>query len=136
MIPRLVALTADARRAISGLDELDLTVFPFRFGRESREPHRRRPMAKLDRRLHEAPPNNEFYLLDFGEPLHISREHFQIERDEQRTYFVVDRGSACGTIVNSVAIGPHRQSAFAIIESGATILVGTQTTPYSFRFEV
>ena len=136
MLPRLTAVTAEAKAALAGEEYVELTVFPFRFGRESRSGDRRRPMALTDRRLKAAPLNNNCYLLDFGEPLHISREHFQIERDEDMTYFVVDRGSACGTIVDGEALGNHQSRAFQIVEDGSVIVVGTPTSPYQFRLEL
>lgn len=136
MLPRLTAVTAEAKAALAGEEYVELTVFPFRFGRESRTSDRRRPMAVTDRRLKAAPLNNHFYLFDFGEPLHISREHFQIERDEEMTYFVVDRGSACGTIADSEALGNHQTRMFRIVQHGSIIIVGTPTSPYQFRLEL
>jgi len=67
--------------------------------------------------------------------LQISREHFAIER-ATGSYFLVDRGSACGTIVAGRHIGGDRAGGRTELRSGDEIVVGTDGSPYVFRFEI
>jgi hypothetical protein len=136
MNARLIPLTPQTELAIGGRDMLEITIYPYRLGRECRDRDRRQPMASSNRRLRAAPLNNECYLLDWGTPTHISREHLQIERDADHTYFAVDRGSACGSTVDGIEIGRHRTTSFVVLHSGMAIHLGTRTTPYRFQFEL
>jgi pSer/pThr/pTyr-binding forkhead associated (FHA) protein len=78
-------------------------------------------------------PNNDLYLLDMGERLNISREHFQIEaRDSQ--FFLIDRGSACGTLVEGETIGKGRNGGERRLENGDVIIVGTSESKFIFKF--
>ena len=129
----LKALTAQAREAI-GADTVLVEGFPFRVGRESRGAgahglpilrERRRPLGR---------PNNDLYLIDAGRRLNVSREHFQIERDAEGRYALVDRGSAGGTIVEGRAVGGDDRGGRCPLKDGDTIVVGKATSPYLFKF--
>jgi pSer/pThr/pTyr-binding forkhead associated (FHA) protein len=67
--------------------------------------------------------------------LHISREHFSIELVGGE-FFVVDRGSACGTIVGGTRLGGALQGGRTGLRHGDQIKVGTEESPYIFQFEV
>lgn len=132
----LVAVTPEAERALGGAHEVRLTHFPFRFGRESRSPNtdRTRPMGL---RLGTAPQLNDIYLLEppYSDIFYISREHFAIECVDNQ-FALVDRGSACGTIVSGKTIGSDRGGGRVELRHGDTIIVGTDESRYVFRFEI
>ena len=101
----LVALTKEAEHALGGVRELPLTAFPVNVGRERRvtDPHR---AVTEDQRKGVARPLNDVYLYELPDSgsLHISGAHFTIEYVDGQ-FFLVDRGSACGTIVGSTRVG-------------------------------
>ena len=134
MSPRLVPLTDEARHAIGGADSLRVDTLPFRIGRESRVDSSTRPAT--DRRGRpRAKPNNEAYLLDNGTPVYISREHLQIEQAQSGSYWVRDRGSAHGTVVDDNWIGGNRVSATVIVKADSVVVIGPPDSPYAFRFD-
>lgn len=130
----LEALTDEARHALGGLESCPVETFPFRVGRECREGHLRQAATGSDRRAERQQPNNECYLIDQGEHTQVAREHFQIERDDTGRTYLVDRGSATGTIVDGQALGPHAATTWIVLEPGMTIHVGTRISPYRYRF--
>lgn len=135
----LRATTDEARESIVksclGKDLIGIWDFPFRIGRESRitisngqefisERHKLRDDSK---------PNNELYLLDRGEKLQISREHFQIEEDANG-FMIRDRKSACGTIVNKEEVGGHDKGGNTTLKDGDMIKIGMNNSSYIFEF--
>ena len=130
----LVAVTEEAERALGGQREVRLTHFPFKFGRESRSPESQPRMTEL--RLRAAPELNDVYLLEpkWSDLVQISREHFSIESEGER-FFVVDRTSACGTIVAGKTLGGNRTGGRTEVRNGDTIVVGAAGSEYVFRFE-
>ena len=133
--PRLVATTDEAMRALGGQRELPLTHFPFKVGRECRSPETdKKEITEL--RLRVAPELNDVYLLEprWSDLIQISREHFSIESTDGQ-FFVVDRKSACGTIVGDKAIGGNRTGGRTELRHGDMIVVGMAGSEYVFRFE-
>jgi hypothetical protein len=126
----LKALTPEAKTCLGG-PLFQIPHFPFRVGRESRGsigghfPNSRR---RLD-----SSPNNDLYLVDAGHLLNISREHFQIER-RNGAFFLVDCGSACGTLVEGVTVGKGRVGGEKQLENGDVIIVGTSESRHAFKF--
>lgn len=131
--PVLLPLTPEARENIQG-DEIKLDRFPFRIGRESRLGMVHGSLQVMERRKLSAPPNNNLYLCDRGQTLNVSREHLQIEKKDDGAYHLVDRGSACGTIVGNQVIGGHDSGGHWPLESGDVIVVGTSQSPFVFKF--
>jgi hypothetical protein len=127
----LLALTDDARAALGG-DQRVLERLPFKVGRESRLAPAR-PRQEADRRSTTQPPLNDVYLLERGELFNVSREHFLIEQEAGR-YFLVDRGSACGTIVEGRTIGGDRKGGRVELHDHDVIIVGTPASPFVFKF--
>jgi hypothetical protein len=131
----LKPVTLQAQKAIGG-NKLEIGFFPFRLGRESRHAYDNPPPHIIEKRTGKVPPNNDFYLIDDGNPLHISREHFLIEKNDGGGYNVFDRLSTCGTIVK------HEKTTYKCIakkfpvSSGDTIIVGSSKSPYVFEFQV
>jgi len=132
----LVAITDEARAALAGRLEVRMNAFPCTIGRESGS-KRRADSALAELRLGRAPEVNDLYLMErsWADSLHISREHFAIEHAGSQC-FLVDRGSACGTIVSGTHVGGERTGGRTELRSGDEITVGTGTSPYLFRFVV
>lgn len=133
--PILRALTEAARKSMQR-DERLIEHVPFRVGREQRVALVGGEYRSIERRETSALPTNDFYMLDVGEKLNVSREHFQIEQEQDGGYVVVDRGSACGTIVDDQPVGGHDQGGRCPLKNGSTIRVGTSTSPYLFAFVI
>jgi hypothetical protein len=129
----LLALTEEAQAAL-GRSEVHLTHFPFRVGREKRAGTWWWP-GRLDRRVRDAQGPNDLYLVEQRDHPHISRDHFLIERVETR-FFVVDRGSLCGTIVGGTRIGGYRHGGRTELRHGDVIFVGSSKSPYVYRFDI
>jgi len=135
----LKALTPEAIAATPGADiDGDLIAiknFPFRVGRESRVAQINGRLEPIDRPKKDmnSKPNNDLYLIDRGHLLNISREHFQIEQREDG-FYLVDRGSACGTKLQDTALGGEDEGGAIKIDDGEVIGVGAKATPYLFKF--
>ncbi|MCP3888280.1 MAG: hypothetical protein GY702_05325, partial [Desulfobulbaceae bacterium] len=83
----LKPLTSEAKEAIPrGQLEGEFVCIkklPFKIGRESRVKRVKGKLERLERpKMGGKEPNNNLYLVDQGRFLNISREHLQIERDE------------------------------------------------------
>ncbi len=107
-------------------------------GRERRSPLDDAGLAATvrEQRLGKAPPLNDLYLLeDNSRTLHISGVHFTIECVEG-LFFLIDRGSACGTIVAGRRIGGHRKGGRTELRNGDEVVIGTGRSRYIFRFHV
>lgn len=130
----LVALTPEARSALGG-SEVVITVFPFRVGRESRGSHWAGARMVSERRNPGASPSNDLYLPDGEEPLNVSREHFQIERDGAG-FALVDRKSTCGTLVEGALVGGETQGGSIPLRDRDVIIAGTSRSPFTFKFRV
>jgi pSer/pThr/pTyr-binding forkhead associated (FHA) protein len=126
----LVALTEEAREALQG-DQRILERFPFKVGRETRAVLGRPPIS--ERRLGQAPPLNDIYLVDLRPELEVSREHFLIDVQGDQ-YFIEDRGSACGTLVEGQKLGGEREGGRAELHDNDVIIVGTSGSPFVFKF--
>jgi len=133
--PILQALTEEARKSMQR-DERLIEHVPYRVGREQRVALVAGEYRSIERRQTSAPPTNELYLLDMGEKLNVSREHFQIEQEQDGSYVLVDRGSACGTIVDDQPTGGHDEGGRLPLKNGSTIRVGTSSSPYLFKFVI
>ena len=104
---------------------IKIDKFPFRLGRQSER-------ANSESNIFSA---NDFPLLD-EEPYQISRSHCSIER-EGDSFFVRDRGSKLGTIVNGNAIGIHQSTLTCDLREGKnTLILGSVRSPYKFQIEL
>ena len=134
----LQALTPEALEAIPAASRhgqlVAIHAFPFRVGRESRVVKVNGRLESIDRpKKDNSPPTNDLYLVDRGHRLNISREHFEIRREEDG-YCLVDRGSACGTLVSGTSVGGDDRGGAMALGDGDTIAVGIDGTPYVYRF--
>lgn len=135
-VATLVAVTKEAKRSLGGLAEVRITHFPFKVGRESRSS----TVAETrltELRLGVLPEVNDLYLVEpqWSDLMRISREHFVIEFDGQQ-FWLVDRHSACGTIVGSQQVGGNRRGGRMLLRPGDTIAVGPPYSEYVFRFVI
>jgi pSer/pThr/pTyr-binding forkhead associated (FHA) protein len=70
------------------------------------------------------------------EPFQVSRSHCSIEREGDK-YFVRDRGSTLGTVVNDVQIGVNYATLTRDLVKGENILVvGSARSSFRFRIEL
>jgi pSer/pThr/pTyr-binding forkhead associated (FHA) protein len=127
----LVALTDEAREALRG-EQRVIERFPFRVGRESRMPARGRWRA-AERRAGTAAPVNDLYLTERGDLFNVSREHFRIEQAGEG-FVLVDRASACGTIVEGRRVGGDRTEGRVELHDHDVIIVGVAASPFVFKF--
>jgi pSer/pThr/pTyr-binding forkhead associated (FHA) protein len=127
----LVALTEDAQRALRGEQKV-IERFPFKVGRESRLGPAKSWQAG-ERRATTTTQLNDVYIVDTGDILNVSREHFLIEHDGGR-YMLTDRGSACGTIVEGRTVGGDRKGGRVELHDHDVIVVGTASSPFIFKF--
>jgi pSer/pThr/pTyr-binding forkhead associated (FHA) protein len=145
---RLVAMTAEAKAALGGRDEVVLDTFPFRIGRESRTNPIARAVASVERRLGTVPQLNDLYLREpEGGAAQISRRHCDIEH-QAGLFFLRDRASATGaTIIQArpAAVGREVQilraggvgfNARVELHGGDVIVLGTDNSQQVFRFQV
>jgi pSer/pThr/pTyr-binding forkhead associated (FHA) protein len=89
-------------------------------------------------REHRSPgsrPTNDLYLVEYDEPMNVSRAHLQIDCDDAG-YVLVDRASTCGTIVEGQIVGGGARGGTIALHDGDVIIVGTSNSPYAFKFRV
>jgi len=132
--PVLRALTPEAEAALGGRREVVIDRFPYRVGRDSRNPVAPAKFAGEERRSRPAAPINELFLRDDGERKTISREHFQVERGADGRFEIVERGSACGTIVGNRVLGGRRSEGRSPLADGNVIIAGSLDSPFVFQF--
>jgi pSer/pThr/pTyr-binding forkhead associated (FHA) protein len=128
----LKALTPESKASL-GAQLIKIPSYPFRIGRESRETGS--SLFPDTRRRQDSSPNNDLYLFDPGKVLNISREHFQIEQ-RNGGFFLVDRNSMCGTIVEGETIGQGRNGGAKQLHDGDVIIVGTSASNHIFKFVI
>ncbi len=133
--PVLLPMTPEARDAM-GKDAVMIDKIPFRFGRECRPVNIVASVMYKERRKKGLKPNNDLYMFDRGNVLNISREHFQIEKKVDGSYEMVDRGSACGTIVDDKLIGGNDRSGRCSLGDENIIVVGTRESPFVYKFQL
>jgi pSer/pThr/pTyr-binding forkhead associated (FHA) protein len=133
----LVAATPEAARALGEKNQVRMTAFPFRVGRESRAPKTiKQIVGEVQRRLGILAPTNHLYLMEPPSPgLLISREHFTVEYRDG-AYSLIDRKSALGTIVSGNVVGGDRKGGRIALKDGDVITLGTSSSPYVFTFQL
>lgn len=128
----LVALTPESAEAICAR-EINIPHLPFRVGRESRR-LKWTDAGMVGERRKSAAANNELYLVEPSEPMNVSREHFLIDR-EGGGFFLQDRGSVCGTLVEGELVGSGRPARVSLNDHDV-IIVGTSLSRYIFKFRL
>ncbi len=143
MVPQAVlkALTPEAKHSIIKRefhqDIIPIYEYPFRMGREARVKYADGAIILQERhKLGGQEPNNDVYLLDNGNYLQISREHCSIVKNDNENYLLKDRGSACGSMVNSCVVGGDDNNGSCELKDGDIITLGSEESPYKFKFIV
>lgn len=109
-----------------GLGAMKIHKFPFRIGRLGVGENGER---------HSIFSANDFLIAD-EEPFQISRSHCSIER-EGENFFIRDRGSTLGTIVNDTPIGVQHSCLTVDLHKGEnTLILGSARSPYKFKIEL
>lgn len=104
---------------------VEISKFPFKIGRR---------VAEDDGR-HAIFSTNDFVISD-QEPYQVSRSHCSVEREGDH-FFVRDRGSTLGTIVNDTPIGVHYATLTSDLRLGEnTITIGSNRSPYKFQIRL
>ena len=119
-----IVLTACNDHAMARLPESSVTIqkFPFRIGRKHETPGKGATVFA----------SNDLPIAD-EKPYQISRNHCSIEREGDH-FFVRDRGSSLGTVVNDAAIGLAENSLTQDLRSGENqILLGSDDSQFQFK---
>jgi CRP/FNR family cyclic AMP-dependent transcriptional regulator len=115
----LVGLTNRAQTLL-GNKKMEIKKFPFKIGRESS--HASDAIFA----------NNDLYILD-EIPYNISKNHMSINL-YQNQYYILDRGSSIGTIVNGKTIGGKVNNYKITLDKGEnTVIIGSSESPYQFQ---
>ncbi len=131
-LPYLVPLTPEARGVV-GAPAVPLRTFPFRVGRDLRDPDLKPRFLLRERRRGVASGPNDLYLPDSGPRLRLSREHFSIGQEDGR-YFLEDRHSASGTLVEGQTVGGARNGGRRELRDGDVIIPGGSGSRFVFKF--
>jgi len=129
----LKALTPESKASLGG-SLFRIPHFPFKVGRECRVSVRPLPFPS-SRRRPDSVPNNDLYLLELGNILNVSREHFLIDRQGD-TFIIVDRGSICGTLLEGELVGEKRKGGWKPLHNSDVIIVGGSESRFVFKFVV
>lgn len=119
-----IVLTACNDHAMARLPESSVTIqkFPFRIGRKHETPGKGATVFAA----------NDLPIAD-EKPYQISRNHCSIEREGDH-FFVRDRGSSLGTVVNDAAIGLAENSLTQDLRGGENqILLGSDDSQFQFK---
>jgi len=119
-----IVLTACNDHAMARLPESSVTIqkFPFRIGRKHDTPGKGATVFAA----------NDLPIAD-EKPYQISRNHCSIEREGDH-FFVRDRGSSLGTVVNDAAIGLAENSLTQDLRGGENqILLGSDDSQFQFK---
>lgn len=135
-VPEVILLPVTKEATMSLMDKKMIVInsFPYRVGRESRISESDRGIfVKL--RILNSPinPNNDIYLVNTTQNLEISKEHFQIEKKDNK-YYIKDRSSTLGTKLNNKEIGKENAKDFFDLIDGDIIKIGSSNSQLEFKF--
>jgi len=106
--------------------DLRIEKFPFRIGRGGHGDNGSKSSVFS---------SNDFLIAD-SEPFQVSRSHCSIER-EGENFFVRDRGSTMGTIVNGIPIGVQHSGLTVDLRRGEnTLILGSTRSPFKFKLDL
>jgi CRP-like cAMP-binding protein len=119
---KIEGLTPTARTALNNTVK-SLKKFPYKIGRES------------SHRYDDVFVDNDLSLTD-EMPYNVSRNHLSINFYKDQ-YYVLDRGSSLGTIVNNISIGGRLPNFKAELHKGENIVVlGAAGSQYQFKITI
>ncbi|NCB13549.1 MAG: FHA domain-containing protein [Erysipelotrichia bacterium] len=111
-----------------------INSFPYKIGRESRISESDRGVfVKLRIFSSSINPNNDIYLVNSTQSLEISKEHFQIEKKDNK-YYIKDRNSTLGTKLNDKEIGKEKINEKFPLNDGDIIKIGSNNSEFQFQF--
>ncbi len=97
--------------------------FPYKIGRES------------SHTSYDIFVDNDLYIKD-SRPYSVSRNHLSINAGKDE-FYVLDRGSSMGTIVNNVQLGDRTSKFKATLKKGENVVIlGAPDSPYKFKIIV
>ncbi|MBN2602228.1 MAG: cyclic nucleotide-binding domain-containing protein [Candidatus Marinimicrobia bacterium] len=112
-------LTKEANTALKG-KELQIKKFPFKIGRNSSH-------------VSDAIFVNNDLCIDDIVPYNVSKNHMSINFQNNQ-FYILDRGSSLGTIVNGKQIGGQVSNYKTNLNPGENIvIIGGEASPYQFR---
>lgn len=118
----ITGLTPKSKK-ILGNKELSVQKFPFKIGR------------KTNGFESDVLSNNDLYIED-SMPFNVSRNHLSINYASNQ-YFVLDRGSTLGTVVNGERLGGYHQSNSCTLEKEENeIILGNDDSPFRFMITI
>lgn len=116
---RMRGLTAEASQVLND-KEVVIKKFPFKIGRQS---HHRHDDIFVD---------NDLYIND-EIPYNVSKNHLSINYGN-RQFYILDRGSSLGTIVNNEHYGGKISNFKAILKRGENrVSLGAKDSPFQFK---
>jgi len=119
---RIEGVTPTAKQALKN-DVIVLKKFPFKMGRESGHRH------------DDVFVDNDLSLID-DKPYNVSRNHMSINFYKDQ-YYILDRGSSLGTIVNDVTIGGRQSNFKAELRKGENVIIlGDASSQFQFKIIV
>jgi len=114
--------TREAQKLIND-KEVNIKKFPFKIGRKS------------SHTFDEIFVDNDLYIED-EIPYNVSKNHLSINFQGNQ-YYILDRGSSIGTIVNDINIGGKINNYKVVLKKGEnSLIIGSETSPYQFIITV
>lgn len=115
-------LTEEAAEAIKGKD-LVITKFPYKIGRNSTH-------------ISDAIFTNNDLGIDDHVPYNVSKNHMSINLHDDQ-FYILDRGSSLGTIVNGKQIGGNISNYKAVLMPGEnSVILGSSSSPFQFKIVI
>jgi CRP/FNR family cyclic AMP-dependent transcriptional regulator len=115
---RFRGITREAQNQLND-KEVNIKKFPFKIGRKS------------SHTFDEIFADNDLYIED-EIPYNVSKNHLSINFQGNQ-YYVLDRGSSIGTIVNGTSIGGKISNYKVTLKKGEnTLIIGSENSPYQF----
>ncbi|MFA4839374.1 MAG: cyclic nucleotide-binding domain-containing protein [Candidatus Neomarinimicrobiota bacterium] len=119
---RIEGITKETRELLSNKTTV-ITKFPYKIGRQS------------SHRTDDIFVDNDLFFQD-EVPFNISRNHLSLNI-YKNTFYVLDRGSSIGTIVNGKHIGAKQSVFKADLQKGENVVIlGSDTSPFKLKIIV
>jgi len=119
---KIEGMTKETRELLSN-KTITVTKFPYKIGRQS------------SHRTDDIFVDNDLFFKD-EVPFNISRNHLSLNI-YKNTFYVLDRGSSIGTIVNGKHIGAKQSVFKADLQKGENfVIMGSDTSPFKLKITV
>lgn len=118
-VVRISGITGEAKKLLNDQERI-IKKFPFKIGRESSQSYDAIFV------------NNDMFIED-KMPYNVSKNHLSINFYSNQ-FYILDRGSSLGTIVNGKNIGGEISNYKAVLNKGEnTMIIGSELSPYQFK---